>query len=83
MSRNDKNIHSEMNSETNSDIKSEIEDVLDEYVRPYLAAHGGDMKVDGVEPAFLVPWILCRHGGKEYSCDQKVYSRSVKRRFGI
>ena len=28
---------------------SEVEAVLDEFVRPYLAAHGGDLKVVGVE----------------------------------
>ena len=33
----------------NRDIVSEVEAVLDEYVRPYLAAHGGDLKVVGVE----------------------------------
>ena len=31
------------------DIASEVEAVLDQYVRPYLAAHGGDLQVDGVE----------------------------------
>lgn len=31
------------------DIISEVEAVLDEFVRPYLAAHGGDLKVVGVE----------------------------------
>ena len=30
-------------------ITSEVEAVLDEYVRPYLAAHGGDLTVAGVE----------------------------------
>ena len=30
-------------------ITSEVEAVLDKYVRPYLAAHGGDLKVAGVE----------------------------------
>ena len=30
------------------DIASEVEAVLDEHVRPLLAAHGGDLKVDGV-----------------------------------
>ena len=30
-------------------ITSEVEAVLDEYVRPFLAAHGGDLKVAGVE----------------------------------
>ena len=30
-------------------IISEVEAVLDEYVRPFLAAHGGDLKVAGVE----------------------------------
>ncbi len=30
-------------------INSEVEAVLDEYVRPALAAHGGDLKVAGVE----------------------------------
>lgn len=38
-----------MNSDVNTDLRSEIEAVLDEHVRPYLATHGGDMKVDGVE----------------------------------
>ena len=33
----------------NRDIVSEVEAVLDEFVRPYLAAHGGDLKVVGVE----------------------------------
>lgn len=33
----------------NRDIVSEVESVLDEYVRPYLATHGGDLKVVGVE----------------------------------
>ncbi len=41
MSNDDKN--------RNSDIRSEIEAVLDEHVRPYLATHSGDLKVDGVE----------------------------------
>ena len=45
MSNDDKN----MNSDVNSDIRSEIEAVLDEHVRPYLATHSGDLKVDGVE----------------------------------
>ena len=31
------------------DIISEVEAVLDEFVRPYLATHGGDLKVVGVE----------------------------------
>ena len=30
-------------------ITSEVEAVLDEYVRPYLAAHGGNLTVAGVE----------------------------------
>ena len=30
-------------------IISEVEAVLDEYVRPFLAAHGGDLQVAGVE----------------------------------
>jgi len=30
-------------------ITSEVEAVLDKYVRPYLATHGGDLKVAGVE----------------------------------
>ena len=30
-------------------ISSEVEAVLDKYVRPYLAAHGGDLQVAGVE----------------------------------
>lgn len=30
-------------------ITSEVEDVLDKYVRPYLASHGGDLQVAGVE----------------------------------
>ena len=30
-------------------ITSEVEAVLEEHVRPYLAAHGGDLKVAGVE----------------------------------
>ncbi len=30
-------------------ITSEVESVLDEYVRPRLAAHGGDLTVAGVE----------------------------------
>ena len=30
-------------------ITSEVEAVLDEYVRPFLAAHGGDLQVVGVE----------------------------------
>ena len=30
-------------------ITSEVEAVLDEFVRPYLATHGGDLKVAGVE----------------------------------
>ena len=30
-------------------ITSEVEAVLDEYVRPFLAGHGGDLKVAGVE----------------------------------
>ena len=33
----------------NRDIVSEVEAVLDEYVRPFLATHGGDLKVVGVE----------------------------------
>lgn len=33
----------------NRDINSEVEAVLDEFVRPYLATHGGDLKVVGVE----------------------------------
>ncbi len=33
----------------NRNITSEVEAVLDEYVRPYLAAHSGDVKVAGVE----------------------------------
>ena len=31
------------------EIISEVEGVLDEFVRPYLATHGGDLKVVGVE----------------------------------
>ena len=30
-------------------ITAEVEAVLDEYVRPYLAAHGGNLTVAGVE----------------------------------
>ena len=30
-------------------ITSEVEAVLEEHVRPYLAAHGGDLEVAGVE----------------------------------
>ena len=30
-------------------ITSEVEAVLDKYVRPYLASHGGDLQVAGVE----------------------------------
>ena len=30
-------------------ITSEVEAVLDKYVRPYLATHGGDLQVAGVE----------------------------------
>ena len=33
----------------NRDIISEVEEALDKYVRPYLAAHGGDLTVAGVE----------------------------------
>ena len=33
----------------NRNITSEVEAVLDEYVRPYLAAHSGDVKVAGAE----------------------------------
>ena len=33
----------------NKNITSEVEAVLDEYVRPYLAAHSGDMRLVGVE----------------------------------
>ena len=29
-------------------ITSEVEAVLDKYVRPYLAAHGGDLKVTAI-----------------------------------
>ena len=32
-------------------ITSEVEAVLEEHVRPYLAAHGGDLEVAGVECA--------------------------------
>ena len=35
------------NNERN--IASEVEAVLDEFVRPYLATHGGDLQVAGVE----------------------------------
>ena len=35
------------NNERN--IASEVEAVLDEFVRPYLATHGGDLQVVGVE----------------------------------
>lgn len=33
----------------NRDIISEVEEALDKYVRPYLAAHGGDLTVAGAE----------------------------------
>ena len=56
MSSDDKNIH----SDKNSNLNSEIEAVLDEHVRPYLAAHGGDMKVDGVEGGVVFFHLLGR-----------------------
>lgn len=34
-------------------ITSEVEAVLDKYVRPYLASHGGDLQVAGVEGGVL------------------------------
>ena len=52
MSNDDKN--------RNSDIRSEIEAVLDEHVRPYLATHSGDLKVDGVEGGVVFFHLLGR-----------------------
>ena len=44
-------------------ITSEVEAVLDEYVRPYLAAHGGDLKVAGVEGGVVFFNLIGRCAG--------------------
>ena len=40
-------------------------------------------EIVGYKQAFLVPWILCRYRREKYSCNQNVYSKSIKRGFGI
>ena len=42
---------------------SEIESVLDEHVRPLLAAHGGDLKVERVEGGLVYFQLLGRCAG--------------------
>ena len=42
---------------------SAIESVLDEFVRPYLAAHGGEMKVERVEGGVVYFTLLGRCAG--------------------
>ena len=49
------------NNERN--IASEVEAVLDEYVRPLLAAHGGDLKVVGVEGGVVFFNLIGRCAG--------------------
>ena len=44
-------------------ITSEVEAVLDEYVRPLLAAHGGDLKVAGVEGGVVFFHLMGRCAG--------------------
>lgn len=44
----------------NRDIVSEVEAVLDEFVRPYLATHGGDLKVVGVEGGVIFFQLMGR-----------------------
>ena len=44
-------------------ITSEVEAVLDKYVRPYLAAHGGDLKVAGVEGGVVFFYFMGRCAG--------------------
>ena len=45
------------------DIASEVEAVLDEYVRPLLSAHGGDLKVAGVEGGVVFFYFMGRCAG--------------------
>ena len=44
-------------------IASEVEEVLDKYVRPALAAHGGDLKVAGVEGGVVFLTLMGRCAG--------------------
>ena len=44
-------------------IASEVEEVLDKYVRPALAAHGGDLKVAGVEGGVVFFTLMGRCAG--------------------
>ena len=44
-------------------ITSEVEAVLDEYVRPLLSAHGGDLKVAGVEGGVVFFYFMGRCAG--------------------
>ena len=44
-------------------ITSEVEAVLDEYVRPYLAAHGGNLEVAGVEGGVVFFHLMGRCAG--------------------
>ena len=44
-------------------ITSEVEAVLDEYVRPYLGAHGVDLKVAGVEGGVVFFNLIGRCAG--------------------
>ena len=44
-------------------IASEVEEVLDKYVRSALAAHGGDLKVAGVEGGVVFCTLMGRCAG--------------------
>ena len=52
-----------MDNDRNKIDLSEIESVLDEYVRPLLAAHGGNLKVERVEGGIVYFQLLGRCAG--------------------
>ena len=58
------------------DIISEVEAVLDEFVRPYLATHGGDLKVVGVEAGYKEGCSGKRHQPGDARADLGAPARS-------
>ena len=57
-------------------ITSEVEAVLEEHVRPYLAAHGGDLKVAGVEGGVVFFNLTGRCAGCQRRSDQQRTDRA-------
>ena len=62
---------------------SEIEAVLDEHVRPLLAAHGGDLKVERVEGGIVYFRLMGRCAAADQTSRELINKELVERVPGV